>query len=311
MNNHNQVIKNADLNKRETKNLVLKYLYTSQVDLNLRHEYIKTNDDMNNIRDNDYIICPKFIGTRSWILFFKSESGVYYAVNFPKHSQKKKESIKIFPIELNVSKEYYRGTIMEGIYFNVDDRRFLIVDEVYMLSGQDQMLKPKCDRLEMLTQNFKKNVVANHKFNMYVSQFYRTDKNNLKELYDNIKNDMKIQEIIFYPNTYGRKIYTYTILEMDLHDDIIKYSTMLLEKTSNSDVYNLYTIGSSSKIGIAYIPDIKTSKMCKQWFKDMKTDKLMVKCKLNMEKNKWIPVEIIENEVSDVSSDDESNDSES
>nr|AEX62654.1 putative mRNA enzyme [Moumouvirus Monve] len=45
---------------------------------------------------------------------------------------------------------------MEGIYFNVDERKFLIVDEVYKLAGQDQMLKPKCDRLEMLTQNFKK-----------------------------------------------------------------------------------------------------------------------------------------------------------
>ncbi|AEX61782.1 putative mRNA capping enzyme [Megavirus courdo11] len=97
MNNSPTPIKNAGLGTREVKNLVLKYLYSSRVNLNLRHEYIKNEKDLDNIRDNDYIVCPRFSGTRSWILFFKSEYDIYYAVNFPKHSQKKKNILIYFP----------------------------------------------------------------------------------------------------------------------------------------------------------------------------------------------------------------------
>ncbi|AEQ33345.1 putative mRNA capping enzyme [Megavirus vitis] len=311
MNNSPTPIKNAGLGTREVKNLVLKYLYSSRVNLNLRHEYIKNEKDLDNIRDNDYIVCPRFSGTRSWILFFKSEYDIYYAVNFPKHSQKKKEYINIFPIDVTVSKDFYRGTIMEGIYFTFDDKRYLIVDEVYMLSGQDQMLKPKCDRLDNLTQCFKKSVVGNNRFNLYVSQYYRTDKNNLKEMYEKIKTDPKIQEIIFYPNTYGRKIYSYTIIDLDLQDDITKYSCLIMEKTASSDVFNLYFTNTQNKIGIAYIPDMATSKMCKQWFKDAKTNKLIVKCKLHIAKNKWIPVEVIETDIENVEENESDNSDES
>nr|URM62139.1 mRNA capping enzyme [Mimivirus sp.] len=100
MNNSPTPIKNAGLGTREVKNLVLKYLYSSRVNLNLRHEYIKNEKDLDNIRDNDYIVCPRFSGTRSWILFFKSEYDIYYAVNFPKHSQKKKNILIYFPLML-------------------------------------------------------------------------------------------------------------------------------------------------------------------------------------------------------------------
>ena len=295
--------KNNGLESSETKNRILKYLYTN-VKQNLKYNDIGGEKDLNNIRDNDYIICPRVSGTRSWILFFKMEE-TYYAVNFPKHSQRKIQDLRIHPIEITVRKDFYNGTIMEGVFFRMNDERFLVIDEVYMLAGQKQLLKPKDDRLNDLIQSFTKDIVGNDTYHMYVSEFYKVNDDSLKKLYNKIKDDNKIQEIIFYPRVYGGKIYNYTIIDSDLIDHVLKIAKFRMQKTASPDVYNLYAVGSNEKTGIAYIPTIDTSKLCKRWFKDNKSKELMVKCQLHMEKKKWVPFELVETNVNDVDEDKE------
>ena len=291
-----EYIKNANLGSREIKNMILKYLYTSDVNLNLKYENINNKRDLDNIRDNEYIICPRFSGTRSWIIFFHVNNN-YYAVNFPKHSQRKKEDLKIHSIDISVAKEFYRGTIMEGIFFRMDDKKYLIIDEVYMLSGENQLLKSKDDRLNNLTQYIKTMINCNQNYFMYVSQYFHIDKKSLKELYEKIKADPKIQDLIFYPKIYGRKIYNYTIIDSDLVDNIIKIAQFRMEKTKKTDVYNLFSLSSDNKIDIAYVPDMETSKKCRQWFKYSKNKDVLVKCQMDMNKKKWIPMELIEKDL--------------
>ena len=299
-------IKNARLGSREVKNKILHYLYTSTINLNLKYEIISTVKDLDNIRDNEYIICPRFGGTRSWILFFHIDNN-YYAVNFPKHSQRKKEDLYIHPIDVSVCKEFYRGTIMEGIFFRMDEKKYLVVDEVYLLAGANQLLKPKDDRLNNLSEYFKLNTNINHNYYMYVSQYFTTGKFSLRELYEKIKSDSKIQEIIFYPKIYGRKIYSYTIIDPDLIDNVIKLAQFCMQKTASPDVYNLLSPNSKNKIDIAYVPDMETSKKCKQWFKDNKAKELNVKCRMDMGKKKWIPIELIEEDLENEVASTESN----
>lgn len=89
-NSSNSYIKNADLRSGPTKNRILSYLY-NHVKLNSEHESIVSEKQLNSIKNSDYIICPRFSGIRSWILFFHIDH-YYYAVNFPKHNQKKKKT---------------------------------------------------------------------------------------------------------------------------------------------------------------------------------------------------------------------------
>lgn len=298
-------VKNYKLGSQDTKNKILKYLYSSTINLNLKYENIANNKDLDNIKYNDYVICPRFSGTRSWIIFFNVDND-YYAVNFPKHSQKKKEDLFIHPIDMSVSKEFYRGTIMEGIFFRMEDERYLVIDEVYKLAGEDQLLKPKEDRLNHLTHYIKTSTNANPNFHMYVSQYFNINKKSLKDLYEKIKADPKIQEILFYPKLYGGKIYNYTIIDSDLIDNVVKLATFYLQKTGSPDVYNLLSIGSKTKIDTAHIPDMETSKKCKQWFKFNKTKELTVKCQMDLDKKKWVPLEIIEEDLdNEASSSDE------
>ena len=287
------IVKNADLNSPKIKNKILKYL-RQRITIDAKFESITKMSDLDNIRDNDYIICPKFNGTRSWIVFFNDGSN-YYAVSFPKHSIHKQVDTRIFPIGVDASRDIYNGTIMEGIFYKIEDERYLVVDEVYYLSGQNQLLKPKDDRLKYLSSNQKKFMMKD-KFRIYTSQFYTTETADIIELYDKIKSDTKIQEIIFYPKIYGRPIYKYVILDSDLISDIINLAKFEMSRTHSPDVYSLTSQESGQNIGIAYIADIDTSKKCKQWFKNKKIKTLIVNCKLNIEKNRWVPLEVVESE---------------
>jgi hypothetical protein len=75
-----------------------------------------------------------------------------------------------------------------------------------------------------------------------------------------------------------------------------------MQKTVNADVYNLLSTTNGNKIDIAYIPDMVTSKKCKQWFKDNKTKELLVKCQMDMDKKKWVPLEMVEKDLENDSS---------
>lgn len=295
--------KNLNLRSAEVKNEILKYLYSSGINVNSRHEKICNSRDLDNIRDSDYVICPKFRGTRTWVIFFHSvRSNVYYAVNFPKHSQRKREDIVIHPIEINVDTKFYHGTIMEGIYYKDSNTKYLIIDEVYVLGGENQLLKSKDDRLNYLSTYFKDSIRINLNYSMIVTQYYLIGKKSLKELYDSIKKDTRIQEIIFYPQQYGKKIYLYTIIDTDLIDNVIKTAILYFQKTSTPDVYNLLSCDSKTKIGMAYIPDTETSKKCKEWFKlNKKAKELIVKCRFDMVKKLWIPIELVEEDIIEIS----------
>lgn len=291
---NNPISKNYYLGSDQTKNKILKFLCSSQIELKTKYERIMEESDLSNIKNDDYIICPKFRGSRTWIIFFHNDEN-YYAVTFSKNFQRNREKLVIHPIDISVHPSFYQGTIMEGIFYRVDNNHFLVIDEVHILAGENQLLKSRDDRLNNLSNFINKFTQINPYYSMYVTQFFTIKKNSLKDLYQKIKADSKIQEIIFYPRGYKGNIYVYTIMNYDLIDPIVKISHFWLQKTTKPDVYNLLLTQNSNKTDIAYVPDMETSKKCKKWFKNKKSDKLFVKCKMDMDQQKWVPVEIVEN----------------
>lgn len=80
------------------------------------------------------------------------------------------------------------------------------------------------------------------------------------------------------------------------------YITFKMKKTNIVDVYNLYLghkvisdgkkLFMYKKIDIAYIPTKECSYFCKKSFDDSNSDELIVKCKYDVDKNRWIPDEL-------------------
>ena len=113
-------------------------------------------------------------------------------------------------------------------------------------------------------------------------------------------------------DTDTKKIFKFELIDPECIDDIILNLEMV--KTNISDVYKLYGIFYYSnlsnkqeqyikkKIGIAYIPTYTLSLKCKSYF--INKTSLIMSCKFNTNKNKWIPfdeaqiqkIDIINNE---------------
>lgn len=290
-------VKNIGLDTSEVKNRIFKYLYSAKVNMAFNFDEISTTEDLETIKDGDYIICPRYAGVRSWILFFHIDNQ-YYSVNFPKHGYAKRDSIKIHPIDVSVTKYLHRGTIMEGIYYSKEDesgiKRYLVIDEVYILAGENQMIKSKENRLNYLSKILSENMRLNPYYNISVSKYYEIDEANLEELFGKIRQDERIQEIIFYPKLYGKKIFNYTLVEKDLEETVIQIDNFYLQKTDRTDIYILYKIDDRTKVGIAHLPTMAQSKKCKKWFTLNKTNEIIVKCQYDSNVKKWIPLEMIE-----------------
>jgi hypothetical protein len=285
-------VKNANLNSPNTKNTIFKYL-KNQNDINttIVHDSIMTDDDLDVIRDNDYVICPQYIGQRVWIIF-KELKGVYYAVYFNKSNLN--EKTKINSIDIMADKDLYCGTIMEGIYYYYKDIRYLCIDDVYYLSGKSLLLQKKIDRINNLSTYIKTKINQCPKFQMVIVPCHVINKKNLTTLFDKIRENSNINELIFYPQIYGQKVYSYPVTNDDTHTYIVRMSYFKMRKTDTTDIYNIHSLNTDEKIGIAFIPDIETSKKCKKWFSKNKKDGIIVKCKMENNSEQWKPLEVVD-----------------
>lgn len=122
-------------------------------------------------------------------------------------------------------------------------------------------------------------------------------KQNVKfDLKTNLKNDRSEQKV---DNEYqDRKVAIRYICKSD--DPV--YATFELKKTKDIDVYKLYlvetvkrdnkTILKSKKMGIAFVPTIECSTLCREEFIKNINSRVLMKCKFISDKNKWEPIEI-------------------
>lgn len=114
-----------------------------------------------------------------------------------------------------------------------------------------------------------------------------------------INPDNNLQLLELDDNDNKKRIFKFELMNLECIDDIIL--NLEMKKTPTPDVYKLFGIFCYSnstnnqlqyvkkKIGIAYIPTYTLSLKCKSYF--LNTNVLIMSCKFNTNKNKWIPIE--------------------
>jgi hypothetical protein len=103
-----------------------------------------------------------------------------------------------------------------------------------------------------------------------------------------------------------KRIFKFELMNPECIDDIVLNLGMI--KTIIPDVYKLYGIFTSNsdgeiqyikkKIGIAYIPTYVLSLRCKSYF--LNKEELVMSCRFNSNKKKWIPIEEAEIQKIDI-----------
>lgn len=283
-----QIIKkNFDINEKETKMRLVKFLNSKGLSFGHTETPIKTKNDCDMIKHGNYVVCPGIIGTRCWVIFYyDSETSVYYSVSFIKRATDINDLI-IHPVDVSAKKSVYQGTIMEGIYFKTGRIKNLLIDELCFARNENHLFKSKKDRLNIISSIVKNDISVAPNYRLVVPLYFDINPESLSCLYNKIKCDKMIKELIFYPEVHSNKIFTYVIKEKDFHDFDLNLVPFNMKKTTLLDVYEIYNMN-GAKIDIAHIPDMTLSKTCREWFKNSKKDTLEVLFK--NEKNQWIPV---------------------
>jgi hypothetical protein len=213
------------------------------------------------------------------------------------------------------SPSIFRGTLFDTKLIN----NIMLVKDCYQLMGNnliDMEMNEKMLYIDStIASQFQKNYCNN--FKLKINKLYKY--NMLNEIVTNIipNCELEITGLIFYPPKSGI-LYIYndkkqtndttpktSIVSNESYNMIheIKnflmtrtYSyeqgnikkTLYIEPTEITDVYNVYDNNDEDKIGIAHIPNLKTSTFCRENIKE----KVKCVCILNKLFNKWIPLKL-------------------
>lgn len=264
-------MKNQNLSDKNIKKLLIQYTKKYIPKINISYD-IEPN--LNKIKDK-YILYP-MINNDDIIFVCTKFNNNYYMICFDK-------SYNIYPVsKLSASKRTYKGTILRA---NIKDN-IIIINDVYLLANQ-KLNYNKIYKIQYLDSYIRSNFIQSE-VKLHTIQYFTFTKYNLTNIYDYIINN-NIKEIIFTSLEDYDIDYYYIIQDSDLIKEEIKIANFLMTKGNKAEIYHL----SNDELKcIAYIPTLALSKEIKTWF-DKKN--ITVKCKYDEKKDKWIPVEKINN----------------
>lgn len=284
-------VKNKDLHEPAVMEMILSYLHEMQIPVDREVISIQSYEDLDHIKNADYVVLPVFEGTPIWFCIF-TKADAYYAVTFPRFLKRNVYNVKIYPINMKFSKSIYAGTIMEGTVFQNGGSSYLVITDAHYLAGQrltTMSREGRLNRIKLALQDH--STITDEKYNLSISICYHLDKFSLDTLFSYIRNATNVTRLHFCPNNAGSKVYEYVLMDEDRYWNIVRKGIFDLQKIG-SDVYHLCHVDSNERVGIAYIPDIHVSKMCAAWFKGR--NKVRAVCIQDNVTQKYVPSELIE-----------------
>jgi hypothetical protein len=301
----------------DIKNKVIEWLY-SKIDL-ARHRYIILNSTqrLKNLQDNIHYVSPNFKGYNYLLLMLTINDKQYcVAIDRKKLSYHKSQldmkTINVIQLQIKCSDSLFYGSIFDGKLI----QNVFLIQDCFHLKGSpflDKEMLPKMQELDViLNTQFKKNNYFDFKLNKL---------HNYNELEDMITNMGKLSfntnGIIFYPPKSGITILhiekkidkveinsNNEVIEQKSYNIIIDFVDFLksrnysyesnskmkrfwLTRTMIPDVYDISEKEDTSKLGIALIPNLKTSHMCDEIIKDKP---ILFNCVFCNKFKNWIPL---------------------
>ena len=267
-------------------------------------DFATTSDDkqLEKVRDENGYVSVQFQGI-AYLIFFTMINGKKKNVLISKkelqsdNSRNNLRNIKMFYMHLPfIDNKYYDGSILDGKMIKVGKTsNSFIIHEFYNKSLMNMDLREKHQLIE-------KDII--HCFdNINQIAFQLARLYNFSDLPDLLENKLsksqcRVIGLMFLGKT-SKPYYVYT--------NEIMFNTMKLTKeipnvkvyensmtefrmksTGKTDVYELYDRDDDESIGIAYIPDIRTS----HYFDNIMTKEsnIKVQCVKSEKFNKWVPI---------------------
>ena len=298
----------------DLKNELLDYIYTNIDIFQLRYSILRTVEHAQQLKHQTFHITSHFHGY-NYLLIFKKLSdnivGIYlvYRIDLKfKRDENKPYNIKIYKLNQNQDINHMDNTIIDGkLVFKKEQKLFLISD-IYYYSNEKLLNMKIIDKFEKYNNQINQlNQLLIDYFESKIIRIYKySDMNDL--VYNRIKNsDYKINGLVFIPQRSNRTfIYINdeefenikTSPNLDVQTDIsniklpsninLEERTLLLQKTLNIDVYEVFTLDKTFRFGICHVPNIELSHKLRQYFET--NNQLITKCIYDNKFSKWKPL---------------------
>jgi hypothetical protein len=318
----------AYLLDNETKTKVIDYLY-SKLDLT-KFRYVMLNNiqKLKFLQENEHYVSPNFKGYNYLLIMMTlNNKHCCFAIDRKKLSYHKSQldmkTINIFQINIKATESIFRGSIFDAkLIFNNNEYIFLFQDCFYLMGDKilNMEMIDKMSHIDTILNTHFKNRNDNPNFIIKLNKLYQY--NELENLISNLpKLSIGTNGIIFYPKLSGitvihieKKIEKVEIISNNnevieqksyhiIHNfvDFLKsrnYSyeqnsktkLLWLSRTAIADVYDIAENEFDDKLGIALIPNLKTSHLCDELISDKP---VRFNCIYSNKFKKWIPLNVV------------------
>lgn len=273
------------------KKQIIDYLLNNVDQFKLISNNITEENNMLDIKNNDYLISPNIVGD-DYIFICKKFKDKYYVCLIEKKTIdfKNFNKINIISVKIRLKIKSYEGCIFDGRIVNLGGCCAYLITKPFMVYGKliERNFK---NSLDCLKEFVNESYIVDPNMNSIlfkINKFYNVEE--IEELVNDIipKSKFKFSSLDFI-NNHLNSTYRFYFTTQD-HD--LKYAN-LLGKLINTDVVELFTYDSENKlrrVGIANIPNIYTSRICNEHVssKDFTT----IYCKFDYRFKKWTPMEL-------------------
>lgn len=308
------------INDLDLKTKIIDYIF-SLVDLSkYKYNMLENVSMLNFLKTNEHYVSPNYKGFNYFLLFYKFNNTPHCVAIDKKnltYSRQKIDIKKVFIIKFKcmVSQSILRGSLFDAKLITNGSSNVMLIKDCFHLMGNNIVDMEMSDKMiyidNVISNQFQKDGCANFKIKINKLHKY----NMLREIVDNIipKSEFEINGLMFCPPKSGVS-YIYTekkqqekinniTVESKSYNMIHEIKQFLMsrkygyenekkkiyyvEPTEITDVYNI--IDNDERIGIAHIPDYKTSQYCRDNIKS----RVKCQCIYNKHFNKWVPINII------------------
>ena len=320
----------AFISDNDVKQKVIDYLYSKLDLSKFRYIILNNTSKLKFLQENEHYVSPNFKGYNYLLIMITINNTNYSVIIDRKKlsyhkSQLDLKTIQIIQLNIKTNESLFKGTIFDGkLIQNKNEFIFLIQDCFYLMGNKmlDIEMNEKMIQLDIILKNhFRKEKGASYcnNFDFKLNKLYKYEE--LEDMIINLPNlSINTNGIIFYPKFSGINVLhieakvdkvninsnNETIDQKSYHIihnfvDFLKnrvYSyeqngkcqPFWLNKTSIPDVYDISEKENGDKLGIALIPNLKTSQLCDNIINDTP---VKFNCIFSTKFKKWIPLNII------------------
>lgn len=312
-----------NITTNEAKQYILNQMsiFCSGIKYNTRYAKVFNEKYSKNL-NNPHIFCLKSSGT-PYLLFLSQINGTNYCFLIDKKINDKYSFPKIMVVPYDFNSELYKGTLFECELIRDKESNWSIgINDIYNYKGKNVNNKVVIERLNIIHSIFQSEFTEN-KYSIVCPFFVKKyfDYKNLEYAINNFIPNLpyNTRGLYFVPmrTDYSKILYLFQ-KEQSLSENKKNYNKSTnksntkntekkiifrIMKTLKPDVYELYLKDNENlvKYGNALIQTPEISHKILDFFHEKNPmDEIKVQCKLNTHFNKWVPIQLSNDNITSI-----------